>query len=88
MIPNWLDKRYEILWTAFQSSPFRFDEAAVILKTKIHESEDQVNVVLSELRKKGMLKVEFDPNDARKRIYQLHSKSKSYPKSCRSPGNS
>ena len=74
MIPKWLDKRYEILWEAFHSSPFRFEEAAATLKEKIHESEDQVNVVLSELRKKGMLKVEFDPSDARKRIYQLQSK--------------
>ena len=63
MIPKWLDKRYEILWEAFHSSPFRFEEASTILKEKIDDSEEQINVVLSELRKKGMLKVEFDPND-------------------------
>jgi type I restriction enzyme M protein len=74
MALKWLDKRYEILWEAFDSSSFRFDEATVILKEKIHESKEQVNVVLSELRKEGMLTVEFDPSDARKRIYQLQSK--------------
>jgi len=74
MALKWLDKRYEILWEAFDSSSFRFDEATAILKEKIHESKEQVNVVLSELRKKGMLTVEFDPSDARKRIYQLQSK--------------
>jgi len=74
MALKWIDKRYEILWEAFHSSSFRFDEATAILKEKIHESKEQVNVVLSELRKKGMLTVEFDPSDARKRIYQLQSK--------------
>ncbi|TET66862.1 MAG: SAM-dependent DNA methyltransferase [Candidatus Aminicenantes bacterium] len=74
MALKWLDKRYEILWEAFYSSSFRFEEATAILKEKIHESEEQVNVVLSELRKQGMLMVEFDPSDARKRVYQLQSK--------------
>ena len=74
MLPRWLDKRYEILWEAFQSSPFRVEDAAAVLKEKIDDSEEQINVVLSELRKRGMLKVEFDPTDARKRIYQLQSK--------------
>lgn len=74
MIPKWLDKRYEILWKAFKSSPFRFEESAKTLKEKIHDSEEQINVLLSELRKNGMLTVEIDPSDARKRIYQLLSK--------------
>jgi len=74
MIPKWLDKRYEILWESFQSSPFRVEDAATVLEEKIDDSQEQINVVLSELRKKGMLKVEFDPTDARKRIYQLQSK--------------
>ncbi len=74
MIPKWLDKRYEILWEAFHSSPFRVEDAAAVLKEKIDDSEEQINVILSELRKEGMLKVEFDPTDARKRIYQLQSK--------------
>ncbi len=74
MIPRWLDKRYEILWEAFHSSQFRVEDAARVLKEKIDDNEKQINVVLSELRKEGMLKVEFDPIDARKRIYQLQSK--------------
>ncbi|MBL7060504.1 MAG: N-6 DNA methylase [Actinobacteria bacterium] len=74
MLPDWINKRYEILWQSFQSSPFRFEEAATVLSKKIKDAKDEVNVVLSELRKEGMLKVEFDPNDARKRIYKLKSK--------------
>lgn len=74
MLPDWINKRYEILWQSFQSSSFRFEEAAAELSKKIKDAKDEVNVVLSELRKEGMLKVEFDPNDARKRIYKLKSK--------------
>jgi len=74
MLPKWLDKRYEILWEAFQSSPFRVEDAARVLKEKLEDSEEQINVILSELRKAGVLKVEFDPIDARKRIYRLKSR--------------
>lgn len=73
MIPEWLKKRHKLLWDSFQSSSFRFEEAAKALSTKIHDDKRQVNAILSELRKKGWLKVTFDPSDARKRIYQLKS---------------
>ncbi len=73
MLPTWLEKRYRVLWEASHESPFRFEDAAKILKEKIHDSEEQINVILSELRKKGWLEVEFDPEDARKRIYKLKS---------------
>ena len=74
MLPDWINKRYEILWQSFQSSSFRFEEAAIVLSKKIKDAKDEVNVVLSELRKGGMLTAEFDPTDARKRIYKLKSK--------------
>lgn len=73
MIPKWLEKRYEILKTAYQDSSFRFEDAAKVLKKNIKDSEDQINVFLSELRKRGLLAVEFDREDARKRIYRLKS---------------
>jgi len=76
MLPQWIEKRYEILWKEFQSNEFRAEDAALLLKKEMQDSEDHVNVILSELRKVGMLKVEFDPSDARKRIYQLKSKRK------------
>jgi len=77
MLPDWIDKRYEILWKSFQSNPFRLEEAAIKLgkgTSGIKDERDEVVVVLSELRKEGMVKVEFDPKDARKRIYRLKSK--------------
>ena len=73
-LPNWLEKRYSILWNAFQNSTFRMEDAVEILEEKIKDSKDQVAVILSELRRNGWLKVEFDPEDARKRIYRLRSR--------------
>lgn len=74
MIPKWLEKRHDTLWESFKHSSFRFEDATNILKEKNQDSNDQVNVFLAELRKKGWLTVEFDPEDARKRIYKLKSK--------------
>jgi len=73
MLPTWLEKRYRTLWETFRESPFRFEDASKILKEKMQGGEEQVNVILSGLRKKGWLEVEFDPEDARKRIYKLKS---------------
>jgi type I restriction enzyme M protein len=73
MVPAWLEKRYSILWQAYQESQFRFEDASNLLQEKLHDSENQINVFLSELRKKGFLEAAFDPSDARKRIYSLKS---------------
>jgi type I restriction enzyme M protein len=73
MLPTWLDKRYRTLWEAFHESSFRFEDASKILKEKMQGGEEQVNVILSELRKGGWLEVEFNREDARKRIYKLKS---------------
>jgi type I restriction enzyme M protein len=73
MLPTWIEKRYKNLWDSFQEAPFRFDDAAKILKDKMKDDERQVNVFLSELRKGGWLEVEFNREDARKRIYKLKS---------------
>jgi len=75
-IPKWLKNRYKFLWEAFRDTPFNFDNAAKILKDQSHTDKDQSNVILSELKKRGMLEVDSDPEDARKKIYRLHSMEK------------
>ncbi len=72
---KWVDKRYEILWQSFEDKPFRIDKAVDVLKEKLKDSPEQINVVLSELRKGRFLNVQFDPDDARKRIYNLKSRT-------------
>ncbi|MGB9628024.1 MAG: type I restriction-modification system subunit M [Thermodesulfobacteriota bacterium] len=71
MLPNWLEKRYRNLLESHLDSAFRFEDAVKVLKEKMKDSEEQVNVILSELRKRGYLEVRFDPEDSRKRIYRL-----------------
>jgi len=73
-LPRWLQQRYAILWDRLGVTPFDFDTAKKILK----DNSGSLNVALSELRKLGWVKVEFDPNDARKRIYKLEPLEKAY----------
>ena len=75
-LPKWLESRYSALWDAFVESSFRMDDAAKVLEEKKKDSRDQIGVILSELRKNGWLGVEFDPDDARKRLYTLKSREK------------
>lgn len=70
-LPKWLRTRYEWLWSEFANRQFTFAEALSVLKSKAKESEGNVNVILSELRKAGYIEVFQDPNDARKSIYKL-----------------
>ncbi len=73
-LQKWLENHYRVLWNKFAERQFRFDEAYEILKEEpIKDSPEQVNVALSELRKAGLLKVEMDPEDARKKLYSLKS---------------
>lgn len=72
---GWLDRRYGFLWERFRKNSFVFDEALSVLKEKMQDSPNQINVILSELKKGGLLNVQFDPEDARKRIYTLKNKA-------------
>lgn len=73
-LPKWLEERHTKLWGKFGNSNFRMDESVEFLKEDIGVEKEEVAVVLSELRKAGWVKVELDPDDARKRIYKLRSK--------------
>jgi len=69
-LPKWVMQRYSLLWKAFKTKEFEYDEASKVLKEK---EERLVSVVLSELKKHGWLTLKIHPEDSRKRIYQLKS---------------
>jgi type I restriction enzyme M protein len=71
---EWIDRRYDILWEAFGDKTFRFEDAAKVLKEKNKDTEEQVPVFLSQLRKAGFLSAESDARDARQKLYCLHSR--------------
>jgi len=67
-IPDWVLRRYEILFGEFGDRAFRFADAARVLNK---DAWEQVPVFLSELRKAGLLLVESDVRDARQKVYRL-----------------
>jgi len=73
-LAEWIDRRYSLLWEAFSDKPFRFEDAAKVLKEKNKDVEEQVPVFLSQLRKAGFLSAESDARDARQKLYRLHSR--------------
>ena len=74
-IPDWIERRYEILWDSFGDKTFRFEDAAKVLMDRNKDAWEQVPVFLSELRKAGLLSVESDVRDARQKLYRLQSRN-------------
>ena len=73
-LPNWLERRYFLLWESFKDTTFKMEDAVRVLEERNHDRREEVPVFLSELRKAGWLKAEIDPSDARKTIYILKSR--------------
>src|SRR4030066_1897151 len=74
-VPDWVERRYEILWASFGDKTFRFEDAAKLLMDKNKDAWEQVPVFLSQLRKADLLLVEADVRDARQKLYRLQSRS-------------
>ena len=70
--------RYQKLWSVFGDRRFTRDEALEALRRLEGDafSEESLNVLLSELRKAGLLIVESDIIDARRKIYTLKAPKK------------
>jgi len=49
-LPNWLEKRYSILWKAFKGKEFERSQAVDLLKERSGDDERSVTSILSELR--------------------------------------
>jgi type I restriction enzyme M protein len=73
-LPDWLERRYSILRSAFRDKDFTREEAVILLKEKNKDDEKTVAVIISELNKASLIKIRLDENDARKRLYKLEDK--------------
>jgi type I restriction enzyme M protein len=73
-VPDWVERRYDILWDSFGDKPFKFEDAAKVLMDKNKDAWEQVPVFLSQLRKAGFLLSESDVRDARQKLYRLKSR--------------
>jgi type I restriction enzyme M protein len=74
-LPGWVEKGYLTLWKQYGNNEFRLEDAIKILGEIEHDTPEKVPVLLSRLRKAGLLTVTSDTTDARKKIYQLISKN-------------
>ncbi len=68
---NWLKTRYTLLKQRFDSQKFTFEDVKVLLSEVHKDKEEKILVLLSELKKEGLLSVELDEHDSRKRNYTL-----------------
>ena len=73
-LPEWLEKRYSILWNKFKDKTFTREEAVELLEKEQKDDKKSIGVFLSELRKAGILEIFLDPIDSRKRRYKIKSK--------------
>ena len=71
-LPKWIMRRYAAMWKTFKNNEFTLDEACMAIK----EDKKVMLVLLSNLRRKGWLNVNFAEDDARKRIYKLENPEK------------
>ncbi|OGW71723.1 MAG: hypothetical protein A2047_00955 [Omnitrophica bacterium GWA2_41_15] len=68
IVPKWIMRRYLILRNEFGEKEFSFEEC----KNSLDEGDARIiSIFLSDLKKNGWLTVKIDPNDSRKRLYQL-----------------
>jgi len=73
-LPNWVENKYTLLWNEFKDGAFTMDDAVRVFVEGGAGSREEVPVFISELRKAGWLITEFDPSDARRRLYRLKSR--------------
>lgn len=65
--PSWAFKMYSKLFVKFKDKKFSNDEAKKIIKN------NNLNQGLSRLKRDGWLKIDLDPKDSRKSLYQLNN---------------
>ena len=65
-LPEWIMKRYAILWSKFKEEEFTRKQVL-----NIFPKDKSISVFLSELRKSGWLEIKISEEDARKTIYKL-----------------
>ena len=70
-LPRWIKKRYLSLLENFENRDFTYEEACAYLKEKFNDSENQVQNILSELKKAEYLYTSRKQEDKREKIYRL-----------------
>lgn len=71
VLDNWIKRRYFTLLDKFGKDGFSFKAAFYFLKERYQDSEEQVKVILSKMKRAGFLEIERSKEDKREKIYKL-----------------
>lgn len=72
-LPNWIHSRYLALADQYKGENFGFEEAVQVLQKRFGDKEDQVKLVMSELRKAHFIAAVRSEEDSRKKVYTITS---------------
>jgi len=70
-LPDWIKKRYYAIREKFKNHSFTFDDVSSALQELYRDSPQQTKLVLSELKRAGLLKISKNPQDRRQSIYNV-----------------
>ncbi|HOM26770.1 MAG TPA: class I SAM-dependent DNA methyltransferase, partial [bacterium] len=70
-LEDWIKKRYYAIREKFKKSSFTFNDISNFLFNLYQDSKEQTKLILSELKKAGLLKITKNPEDKRESIYEI-----------------
>ncbi len=68
---NWLKSRYKLIKENFGTNEFYFEDVKSALDSKFEDKDEKIMVMLSELKKAGLIETQMDLDDSRKKIYRV-----------------
>ncbi|MCM8829499.1 MAG: type I restriction-modification system subunit M [Candidatus Omnitrophica bacterium] len=70
-LQEWIKKRYYSIREKFKNDSFKFDDVSNALFNLYKDSPEQTKLILSELKRAGLLETTKNPEDRRESIYQV-----------------
>lgn len=70
-LQDWIKQRYYTIRERFKNNSFTFDDVSEVLFSKHKDSPEQTKLILSELKRAGLLKISKNPQDRRESIYTI-----------------
>ena len=72
-IPKWVMERFSVLWKRYGNKPLSYVDIEKVLSL---DDRNVIGVFLNELKKAEWIIINIDPNDSRRRIYELRTPEK------------
>jgi type I restriction enzyme M protein len=72
-LEKWIEERYLKILNNFGAKEFTFKDVSDFLNKNFEDNEDQTKIILSKIKKAGLLEISQNPEDKREKIYKLKS---------------